>query len=128
VWLELLILQDSEAPLMSLDLLESTKAAPPRDNGELVFYEPWQARAFGLAADLVDGGHFTWDEFREHLIEAIAAAETTAERSDATEPWDYYRCWLSALEQAVTEGDLLAPQTLTTRAEQYAARPAGHDH
>ena len=113
---------------MSLDLLENTKAAPPRDNGELVFCEPWQARAFGLAADLVDGGHFTWDEFREHLIESIAAAETTAGRSDPTEPWDYYRCWLTALEQAVTEGDLLAPQTLTTRAEQYAARPAGHDH
>ncbi|WP_420446448.1 nitrile hydratase accessory protein [Candidatus Poriferisodalis sp.] len=113
---------------MSIELLEGTTAAPPRDNGELVFSEPWQARAFGLAADLVDGGHFTWDEFRGHLIEAIAAAETAAADDEARETWDYYRCWLTALEQAVTDGGLLEGTTLADRATRYADRPAGHDH
>lgn len=129
---------------MSIDLLEGSGAAPPRDNGELVFSEPWQARAFGLAADLVDGGHFTWDEFREHLIEAIAAAEAAADRADASgswetasgssgsgeasEPWDYYRCWLTALEHAVAECDLLSGDAVAARADLYASRPAGHDH
>ena len=113
---------------MSIDLLEGSAAAPPRDNGEMVFSEPWQARAFGLTADLVDGGHFTWDGFRERLITAIAAAEDAAGRGDASEPWDYYRCWLAALEQAVTEGGLVTPEVLKGRAEQFAARPAGHDH
>ncbi|WP_419552083.1 nitrile hydratase accessory protein [Candidatus Poriferisodalis sp.] len=113
---------------MSIDVLEGTTAAPPRDNGELVFSEPWQARAFGLAADLVDGGHFTWDEFREHLSEAIAVAETTAASGDAPEAWDYYRCWLIALEHAVADHGLLATESLANRAERYAARPSGHDH
>ena len=109
-------------------MLEGSTAAPPRDNGELVFSEPWQARAFGLAADLVDGGHFTWDGFREHLIIAIAAAEYAAGQGDTSAPWDYYRCWLAALEQAVTDGGLLTPEALEGRAAQFAARPAGHDH
>ena len=109
-------------------MLEGTAAAPPRDNGELVFAEPWQARAFGLVADLVDGGHFTWDEFREHLIEAIAAAEISVERGEAPEPWDYYRCWLTALELAVGERSLLSGDAVVARAAAYASRPAGHDH
>lgn len=113
---------------MSIDQLEGTAAAPPRDNGELVFSEPWQSRAFGLAAELVDGGHFTWDGFREHLIAAIAAAEDASDRGDTSEPWDYYRCWLAALEQAVTEGGLLAPGVFDGHAARFAARPAGHDH
>ena len=113
---------------MSIDSLEGTLAAPPRDNGELVFSEPWQARAFGLAADLVDGGCFTWDEFRVHLIEVIARWETASGSDGATEPWDYYRCWLTALEQAVAERELLSGDTVTERAAAYAFRPAGHDH
>jgi nitrile hydratase accessory protein len=113
---------------VSIDLLEGTAAAPPRDNGELVFSEPWQARAFGVAADLVDGGHFTWDEFREHLIEAIADAESAAETGDAPEPWDYYRSWLTALEHAVDERGLLSGDAMNARAAAYASRPAGHDH
>lgn len=113
---------------MSIDLLEGTPAAPPRDNGELVFSEPWQARAFGLAADLVDGGHFTWDGFREHLIEAISGWETASGSSDAAEPWDYYQCWLRALERAVAASGLLSDDAVTDRAVAYASRPAGHDH
>ena len=112
----------------SIDLLEGTAAAPPRDNGELVFTEPWQARAFGLAADLADGGHFTWDDFREHLIEAISAAEAMAAGGDAQHTWDYYRCWLTALEDAVAARGLLSDGELDERAHRYAQRPEGHDH
>ena len=31
-------------------------AAPPRDNGELVFEAPWESRAFGVAVALHDAG------------------------------------------------------------------------
>ena len=113
---------------MSVDLLEGTPAAPPRDNGELVFSEPWQARAFGVAADLVDGGHFTWDEFRSHLIEAIARRETASGSGDPPQPWDYYQCWLTALEHAVAECNLLSSDAVDDRAAEYATRSAGHDH
>ena len=113
---------------MSIGLLEGTPAAPPRDNGELVFSEPWQARAFGLASDLVDGGHFTWDEFRSQLIEAISRWEAASDDGEAAAPWDYYRCWLTALEHAVAECDLLSGEAVADRAAAYASRPAGHDH
>ena len=39
------------SPVLEID----GPAAPPRDNGELVFAEPWESRAFGLAVTLHDG-------------------------------------------------------------------------
>jgi hypothetical protein len=38
-------------------------AAPPRANGELVFAEPWEGRAFGLAMALVHGGTISYEAF-----------------------------------------------------------------
>jgi hypothetical protein len=46
----------------------------PRRNGELVFDEPWQARAFGLCVALLEAEGLTWDAFKPHLIAAIEAA------------------------------------------------------
>ena len=119
-------------------MLEGTPAAPPRSNGELVFEAPWQARAFGLTADLVAEGHFTWDEFRAGLIVAIAGWESARQSVDQRDgqdpsnampdPWDYYRCWLAALENAVVAAGLAGPEALAQRAIDLAARPAGHDH
>jgi hypothetical protein len=48
-------------------------AAPPRSNGELVFEEPWQARAFALTVSLLQRDGVGWDAFRPHLVAAIAA-------------------------------------------------------
>jgi len=50
-------------------------AAPPRANGELVFAEPWEGRAFGLTMALADRGVLSYDAFREVLITRIAAWE-----------------------------------------------------
>ena len=46
--------------------------APPRSNGELVFDAPWQGRAFGLCVALLDTHGMDWDDFRPHLVAAIA--------------------------------------------------------
>jgi len=54
-------------------------AAPPRRNGELVFTEPWESRAFGLAFTLADRGVFAWDEFQAELITAVREAERALE-------------------------------------------------
>ena len=78
-------------------------AAPPRANGELVFSAPWESRAFGMAAALVDQRVFSWSEFRAGLIAAIAAWE--AERPE--EAYDYYERWLVALESLVAAKGLL---------------------
>ena len=100
-------------------------AAPPRSNGELVFAEPWESRAFGLAMTLHAGGVVEWEDFRRRLIAAIAEAERDP---DPEEPWSYYRCWLSALEQVLDDKGVLSGEQLLDRARELDARPAGHDH
>jgi nitrile hydratase accessory protein len=100
-------------------------AAPPRSNGELVFSEPWESRAFGLAMALNDAGAFTWDEFRERLIAEIGSWEASAQPGDC---YSYYRCWLHALESVLADKNLVASAVVQERAAELAARPAGYDH
>ena len=99
-------------------LNEEGPAAPPRDNGELVFAAPWQGRAFGLTVALHQAGRFEWDEFRDRLI---------AELADATDadPSTYWSAWLRATEAVVTARSLVEPQELDDRRESYRS---GHDH
>ena len=49
--------------------------ALPRENGELVFQAPWEARAFGLAVALNAKALYEWREFSAELAATIAAAE-----------------------------------------------------
>ncbi len=100
-------------------------AAPPRSNGELVFAEPWESRAFGLALALHDSGTFVWEDFRQRLIARISASE---HEHPSGEPWSYYRCWLQALEDVVVDAGVLGSGDLLGRAEELATRPPGHDH
>jgi nitrile hydratase accessory protein len=67
----------------------------PRDNGELVFEEPWQGRALGMGVTVLDQLGVPWDEFRGHLVQAIAARPVQEGESAATA---YYAAWLDALE------------------------------
>ena len=113
------------APQPSAVLDVEGPAAPPRDNGELVFAEPWESRAFGLAMALSAGGVFEWEDFRQQLIAAVAEAERDADRD---EPFTYYRCWLLALERVLDAGGVVSTEQLWTRAKELDARPSGHDH
>ena len=101
--------------LRELDI--SGAAAPPRRNGELVFTAPWQSRAFGMTMALCDAGKLEWEAFRQRLISAIAAW-------DSSEDYDYWACWLSALESSV---DLSAEQ-IDARARwlEASSSEAGH--
>src|SRR5215217_2112708 len=49
-------------------------AAAPRKNGELIFAEPWEGRAFGMALALNEGRCYPWEDFRRRLIAQIAEA------------------------------------------------------
>lgn len=113
------------APQPSAELDIDGPAAPPRSNGELVFAEPWESRAFGLAMSLNAGGVFEWEDFRRQLITAVAEAEREATDD---EPYSYYRCWLAALERVLDAGGVVSTEQLRARAEELDARPAGHDH
>ena len=113
------------APQPSAVLDIEGPAAPPRSNGELIFAEPWESRAFGLAMTLNAGGIFEWEQFRQRLIAAIAEAEG---EPDPEEPYSYYRCWLLALERVLDDTGVLGTEELLARARELQDRPAGHDH
>jgi hypothetical protein len=71
-------------------------AAPRRSNGELVFAAPWQARAFGICVAVLEREGLGWDDFRPHLVAAIA---DDPER-------DYYDSFGLALDDFLRQRDL----------------------
>ncbi|HYK31007.1 MAG TPA: nitrile hydratase accessory protein [Streptosporangiaceae bacterium] len=100
-------------------------AAPPRSNGELVFSEPWESRAFGMAVSLYEAGAFTWTEFQAALVGRIGAWESASAHN---EPWNYYKLWLAALEDVLTDLRAVSASEVTARAQALAHRSPGHDH
>ncbi|MFE4960126.1 nitrile hydratase accessory protein [Streptomyces sp. NPDC056653] len=95
-------------------------AAPPRSNGELVFAEPWESRAFGMAVGLYEAGAFTWLEFQDALIARIAAWEAAA---TPDEPYNYYQLWLAALEDVLAGLCAVTTGEVTARTHTLAQRP-----
>jgi nitrile hydratase accessory protein len=83
--------------------LDGGEASPPRDNGELVFEEPWHARVFALAVALVEQLDLPWSAFQSHLIAQIA--------HDPDRP--YYESWATALEDLVVEHGLSTADAIT---------------
>jgi nitrile hydratase accessory protein len=77
-------------------------SALPRDNGELVFSAPWEGRALAIAVALVERLDLPWDEFRRHLIAAVADAPDRP----------YYESWTVALESLVVGLGLTTPGAL----------------
>ena len=100
-------------------------AAPPRSNGELVFSEPWESRAFGMAVSLYEAGAFTWAEFQAALVARIGAWESAPAHG---EPWNYYKLWLAALEDVLASLRAVSASEVTARAQALAHRSPGHDH
>lgn len=102
--------------------------ALPRSNGELVFEEPWQARAFGVAIGLVQEQGLDWEEFRRRLIAEIGAWEGE-HGTDGASAYSYYERWLAALERLVLETGLASPEEIEAEIREVAAdEHAGHDH
>jgi nitrile hydratase accessory protein len=104
--------------------------ALPRSNGELVFAEPWQARAFGVAVGLVQEQGLGWEAFRSRLIDEIGSWERE-HRDGQGDPYAYYERWLAALERLVLERGLVSADELEAAVLQVAADDShdhGHDH
>jgi hypothetical protein len=89
-------------------------AAPPRANGELVFDEAWQSRLFATTMAACDAGLITYDDFRDRLIERIAA-------HDEAEADDYWAAWQHAFEALAAETGLVEESELAARATAFAA-------
>ena len=89
--------------------------APPRENGELVFQAPWEARAFGLAVALNQQDLYKWREFSAELAATIAAADQN------NDPSSYYTCWVASLEELIIAKGLLSREQLDARTAKYDA-------
>lgn len=106
-------------------MLVEDKTEPPMTNGELVFDAPWQGRVFGMARSLCEEGLYSWDEFREYLIQEIEAWD----HSHGTEvQYQYYDRFLAALEKLLAERKLCLADEQLLRVEAFSNRPHGHDH
>ena len=91
--------------LAEVDAALAGRTALPRDNGELVFEEPWQGRALGMGVVVLDRTGASWPEFRRrHLVAAIRRRPPEPRESAATA---YYAAWLDALEALLAERGLL---------------------
>jgi len=89
----------------------------PRDKGEPVFSEPWEAQAFALAVRLSEQGHFTWKEWAAALAAELQAAADRGQPDDGSQ---YYHHWLAALERLVTAKGLSDPEAILARKEAWA--------
>jgi nitrile hydratase accessory protein len=115
---------EAESPSSELEAKLTAATALPRRNGELVFEEPWQSRAFGMAVGLHKAGVFTWEEFRQRLIARIGSWDA----SGSPEPYAYYHHWLAALEDTVVARGVTGRAALAARAAEIAARPPEAEH
>ena len=92
--------------------------SPPRSEGKLFFSEEWQRTVFGMALALSKQGHFEWEDFRQNLINTIAAWEKEACAGGAT--WDYYEQYAKALMEILEQRGILKPGEL-----EWQVRPDG---
>lgn len=94
--------------------------ALPRENGELVFQAPWEARAFGLAVALNEKDLYEWREFSSQLASEIATAEQN------NDPSSYYAQWVASLEELVIDKGLISREQLDARTAEYAIHDDHH--
>jgi nitrile hydratase accessory protein len=95
---------ERSSDLATVDAALDQETSLPRDNGELVFEEPWQGRALGMAVVALDRLGVPWSEFRGHLANAISVRPAGENESHATA---YYAAWLDALERLLAERGLI---------------------
>ena len=107
-------------------------AALPRDAGEPVFAEPWQAHTFSVIMSLYEDGHYSWAEWDDYLGYRIqapghfggAAAEEAPPPGTNRSPFlaaceedgaKFYHLWLAAAEPLLDAKNLVSKSELEER-------------
>ncbi len=93
------------------------------DGGQMSFEAPWQLRVFALAVAAHQNGHYTWQEFQQALITAIANWEQAG-----GQPWRYYDRWLEALETMLARTGTLTPAQVDQRTHTVLTTPRDANH
>jgi nitrile hydratase accessory protein len=85
---------------------------PRAADGEPVFAEPWQAKAFAMTLELYERGLFTWPEWAATLGAEIKRAQAAGDPDDGS---TYYWHWLAAIERLSVERGLTTTGALDDR-------------
>lgn len=101
-----------------------SRALPNFGDADLIFAEPWEARAFAIIVKLAQAGHFAWGDWVDCFSQEVARA-TAAEATGAPAK-TYYEQWLDAAETLlVAKGVTSRPQLLAKR---FAIGAVGPTH
>lgn len=90
--------------------------AYPRKNGEPMFDAPWQSRAFGMVVNLHTRGLYPWDDFKQRLIEEVAAGDCAATPAESSK---YYDQWVEAFSRLLVDKQMLTQDEMTRRTEEF---------
>ena len=97
----------------------------PRDGGEPIFNEAWEAQAFAMVVALHEAKLFSWSEWTAALSREIAGPSGPSGR-DAD--GSYYLNWLAALEALVVEKGAATRAALEARKAAWARAAAATPH
>jgi nitrile hydratase len=90
--------------------------ALPRKNGELVFHEPWESRAFSMTVVLHGKALYPWDAFRDRLIAEINSPDNTSGPTP-----EYYEHWLTAFEKLLLAKGVITRDELEQRKGEFVS-------
>lgn len=96
----------------------------PRQNGELVFQNPWESRVFAMAVLLFQKGIYPWKVFNGRFIEEIGEFEHQHPETDVVST--YYHHWMQAFEKVILEKGLLTEEQLKSRSDEFATGQRHH--
>jgi nitrile hydratase accessory protein len=96
----------------------------PRENGELVFRSLWESRIFAMAVLLSEKGLYPWKAFNQEFVQGIQETEKQHPEEDVASA--YYHLWAEALAKLLLDQELLTPQQLQTRADEFATGQRHH--
>jgi nitrile hydratase accessory protein len=94
----------------SLSELTTLVDAPLDANNEVVFANPWEAKAFALVVQMHQEKRYTWTEWADQLSCEIRKSNRENEKEES-----YYLLWLRAAETLVVTKGLCAEDELISR-------------
>ena len=115
------------APVSALTLEEAHALCAdlpiPRQDNELVFQSPWEARVFAVVVHLHKQGRFAWSEWVDHLVHEIDAARTAGAFDTP-----YYELWARACEKLLSGKSLMSPAALEAKVAELSVPVDDHAH
>jgi nitrile hydratase accessory protein len=94
----------------SLSELTTLINAPLDENNEVIFANPWEAKAFALVVQMHQEKRYTWTEWANQLSFEISESNKKNEKEE-----DYYLLWLKAAETLVVTKGLCGKNELLSR-------------